>query len=109
MKALRSSASAIALRIFGLLNGGGLGLTIRLVETLVGASSQMAFGACDVDVLEQRHGDVGDERHVELAGHEGQHARRAVVDDLPLDAVEIGLALLPVVGIAHELDRIRCA
>ena len=41
-----------------------------------------------------------DEGQVELAGDERQHARRAVGDDRPLDAVEVGQALLPVVGIA---------
>ena len=46
MKALRSSASAIARRSSALLNGGASRLTIRLVLTLVGASSQIAFGAC---------------------------------------------------------------
>ena len=46
MKALRSSASAIALRICGLSNGGAAELTARLVLTLVGPSSQMALGAC---------------------------------------------------------------
>ena len=46
MNALRSSASAMALRTLALLNGGAVGLTIRLVETPVGDSSQIAFGAC---------------------------------------------------------------
>ena len=45
MKALRSSASAIALRICGLSNGGAAELTARLVLTLVGLSWQIAFGA----------------------------------------------------------------
>ena len=46
MKALRSIASAIALRICGLSNGGAAVFTIRLVLTLLGRSSQIALGAC---------------------------------------------------------------
>ena len=46
MNALRSSASAIARRMSGLSNGGDVGLTMRLVVTLVGATTQTAFGAC---------------------------------------------------------------
>ena len=45
MKALRSSASAMARRICGLSKGGAAELTARLVLTSVGLSSQMAFGA----------------------------------------------------------------
>ena len=47
LKALRSSASASAERIFGSLNGATSRLTIRLIELLVGCSSQIAFGSCD--------------------------------------------------------------
>jgi len=46
MKTLRSSARAMALRISGLSNGGAVEFTTRLVLTLVGLRSQMAFGAC---------------------------------------------------------------
>ena len=46
MNALRSSASAIARRISGLSNGGEVELTMMLVVTLVGATTQTAFGAC---------------------------------------------------------------
>ena len=48
MKAWRSSASAMALRICGLSNGGAPELTARLVVTPVGPSWQMALGACAV-------------------------------------------------------------
>ena len=51
MIALRSSASARALRTLASLKGGADGLMIRLVETPVGASSQMALGACAVTSL----------------------------------------------------------
>ena len=44
-KALRSSVSAMALRMSTLLNGGESRLTMRLVLTLVGATTQTAFGA----------------------------------------------------------------
>src|SRR5215813_12975755 len=45
MKALRSSVKAIALRTSGLSNGGESRLTIRLVLTLVGPISHIAFAA----------------------------------------------------------------
>ncbi len=46
MNALRSSASAIARRISRLSNGGEDELTMMLVETLIGSTTQTAFGAC---------------------------------------------------------------
>ena len=57
-------------------------------------------------VLQQRDRDLGREGHVELAGDEAEDRGRAVRDDRVLDAVEIGQALLPVVRILHELDRL---
>src|SRR3984957_5307549 len=45
MKALRSSASAMARRISGLSNGGAAELTMMLVETLIGATAEAAVGA----------------------------------------------------------------
>ena len=48
LKAVRSSASVSAARICGSLNGATSRLTIRLVELLVGCSSQIAFGSCDL-------------------------------------------------------------
>ncbi len=46
MKALRSSAIAIALRSSRLLNGGFSRLMMRLVDTLIGLISQIAVGSC---------------------------------------------------------------
>ena len=46
MKALRSSASAIARRMSRLSNGGEDELTMMLVETLIGSTTHTAFGAC---------------------------------------------------------------
>ena len=57
-------------------------------------------------VLHQCHRHVADEGHVEVAGDECQDTCRAVRHDLPLDAVEIGLALVPVARIACERDRL---
>ena len=57
-----------------------------------------------LDVLEQRDHHFRREGHVELAGDEAEDRGRAVRDDVEFDAVEIGQALLPVVGILHELD-----
>src|SRR4051795_10704007 len=48
MKALRSSDSAIARRMSILSNGGADELTMILVATLLGSTTQMAFGACDL-------------------------------------------------------------
>src|SRR4029078_3985790 len=47
MKALRSSANAIARRTSRLSNGGADELTMMLVETLVGSTTQTALGAWD--------------------------------------------------------------
>jgi hypothetical protein len=46
LKDLRSSDSTSADRILGSLNGATSRLTIRLIELLVGCSSQIAFGSC---------------------------------------------------------------
>jgi hypothetical protein len=73
---------------------------------LFGSTTQTAFGACDLDVLQQRDRHLGREGHVELAGDEAEDRGRAVGDDGELDAVEIGQALLPVVGVLDELDRL---
>ena len=51
MKALRSSASASARRMSRLSNGGEDELTMMLVETLFGSTTQTAFGACDFTSL----------------------------------------------------------
>ena len=57
-------------------------------------------------VLHQRRGNVGRKRQVEIAGGEGKDAGGAVLDDLDVDAVEIGPALLEVIRIADQADRI---
>ncbi len=53
------------------------------------------------------------ERHqrkaVDLAGEQGSHARTGLADQAYLDAVEVGQALLEVVGIALEHDRVVLA
>src|SRR5258708_38064255 len=46
MKALRSSDSAKARRMSRLSNGGEDELTVILVETVFGSTTQTAFGAC---------------------------------------------------------------
>ena len=105
MNALRSSASASARRISRLSNGGEDELTMMLVETLFGSTTHTAFGACDLDVLQQRDRHLGRERHVELAGDEAEDRGRAVRDDGEFDAVEMRQALLQVIGVAGQLDR----
>ena len=89
-----------------IVEGRGRGIDDQIVGDV--GRHQLADGLrrLRLDVLEQRDRHVGRERHVELAGHERQDAGRAVLDHLPVDAVEIGLALLPVVRVAHELHRL---
>ena len=57
-----------------------------------------------VGFLEQRVGHLGRERHVELAGDEGEDRRRAVRDDGIFDAVEIRPPRLPVIRVARDFD-----
>ena len=78
---------------------------MMLVVTLIGSTTQTAFGACDLTSLSSGIDHLGRERHVELAGDEGENGGRAVGDDGELDAVEMRQALLPVIGILGELDR----
>src|SRR4030095_13236937 len=63
------------------------------------------LGRLRLHIPAERYGDVGRKGHIEIAGGESKNARRAVLDDLELDAIEVGLALLPVVRVLHELDR----
>ena len=46
------------------------------------------------------------EGDVELVGNECQHGRRHVADDGILDAVKVRPAKFPVIGVAHQLDRL---
>ena len=57
-----------------------------------------------LDVLQQRDRHFPREGDVEAARHEAQNRRAAVGHDGVVDAVEIRLALLPVVGVARDLD-----
>jgi len=81
MKALRSSVSASAWRMSALSNGGELWLMMMLMLTLFDATTHTAFGACGLDVLEQRDRDLGRERHVERSGDESQNGGRAIRND----------------------------
>src|SRR4051794_37974148 len=87
MKALRSDVSAIARRISSLSKGGLSRLTIRVRLTLVGATSQIACGACSL-----------------ICFSSGMDPGSLVLDDDPVDAVEVGTARLPVVRVADDLD-----
>src|SRR5262249_8020682 len=53
-----------------------------------------------------RHRDGVGERHVELARGEGQYRRRQVLYDRILDAVEIRPAILPIIWVSCDLDRL---
>ena len=57
------------------------------------------------DILQQRYRHIGGKGHVKLAGDKSQNARGAVLDHSPLDAVEIGSILFPILGIAHHFYR----
>src|SRR5262249_36976604 len=46
------------------------------------------------------------ESHIELAGNECQYGGRHIADDCILDAVEIRPTRIPVIGVAHQLDRL---
>src|SRR5712675_1273532 len=99
MKACRSSAIAIARRA-SILSKGGLRLTATVTPTLSRHGLADRLRRLAVDVLQQGHGDLVREGHVELAGDKAEHRRRAVRDDRVLDAVEIGQARLPVIRVA---------
>ena len=66
----------------------------------------LGLGHLALDVGQQGDRHLPREGDVELARHEAQHRRRAVGHDGVLDAVEIGPALLPVVGVLGELDAL---
>ena len=106
LKALRSIASDIALRMSGLSNGGLTRLTIRL--DLRPGRDHLAdrVRRLRLDVLHQGNADIGREGDVEFAGRESEHAGRAAVDHPESDLVEIGAILFPVIGIAHQTDRV---
>src|SRR5262249_1393431 len=72
MNALRSSASASADRIFGSLKGAALRFTIKLVVLLVGCSSQIAFGRCDLMSLTSGTVRAGENGIGEAAGMNGR-------------------------------------
>ena len=59
-----------------------------------------------LDVLHQGNADVGGKGDVVVAGGERQHARGAAVDHPERDLVEIRTILLPVIGIAHQTNRL---
>ena len=64
------------------------------------------IGHLALDVLHVRYRDLIREGHVELAGDEGEHLRRAVRNDRPFNRVEIGKSLFPVVRVLDDLDRL---
>jgi hypothetical protein len=55
-------------------------------------------------VLQERDRDLVRKGQIELAGDESEDRGRAVGDDRVFDAVEIGPARLPIIGVADELD-----
>ena len=106
MKALRSRVSAIARRRSGLSKGGALRLTINVLLTPRRPQLANRLRLLALDVLQQRDGHLVGKGHVELAGDKGQQRRRAVRDDRPFDAVEIGPARLPVIRVAGQPDQL---
>ena len=59
-----------------------------------------------VNVLQERHGDLVREGHVEGAGDKAEHCRRAVRYNRVFDGVEMGQARLPVIRVALEFQRL---
>jgi hypothetical protein len=92
MKALRSRLSATARRRFGLSNGGLSRLRIRLRATFVAVSTQIACGACSLNVKR-----ASDERQV---------SRGNIFDNVPLDAVEIGPVGFPVIRVSRRSNHL---
>ena len=92
----------MALRISGLSNGGASRFTIRLVLLFMPASRTCALGAC---ALTSFSSGMVTQRHV-MSNVPATKPRIAVERPATMrdfDAVEIGLALLPVVRVAHQL------
>src|SRR5437763_10025177 len=56
-------------------------------------------------VLHQRNGNPGRKREIELARDKGKNGRRAVRNYCPFNAIQVGTTRLPVLWIAHQLDR----
>ena len=106
MKALRSSAERQRAADLRVVERRRLAVDDQVRADAALAHGAQRLGRVVLDVLQERHRDVGREGHVELAGGEGQHARRPVGHDGELDGVEIGQALLPVVGVLHQLDAL---
>src|SRR5215472_16948133 len=102
IKAWRSKLSATARRRSGSLNGGVSRFIITLRLTLTGTSWQIASGAwCFTSLTTgtcKKYGEV-------ISTLPATNARD-VLDDLILDAVEVGPALLPVVRVSRDFDRL---
>src|SRR5438045_9716281 len=56
------------------------------------------------EILQGRRGNAVGRADIEIAGEEGQIARRDLAQDRKLDAVEIGPARFPVTRVFRELD-----
>jgi len=63
-------------------------------------------GCLRLDVLEKRYRHFSRKRHVEFSGNESENGGRTIGYDGEFDAVEIRQALLPIIRIADELDRL---
>src|SRR5262249_36093922 len=64
------------------------------------------FGSLRANIIEQRGSHFTRKGHVEPPRDEGKNRRRAVGHNSEFDAVQIGQALLPILRIARELDRL---
>ena len=104
IKAWRSSASAIARRSSGLSNGGLSRLTIRLVLTLPGGSSQIASGRCFCRSRVSGIVSVPAKVSSYLPATKARIAVERFCDDRVFDAVEIGQPRLPVIRVLRHLD-----
>src|SRR5262249_49618236 len=104
MNALRSSVSDIARRTSGLSKGGASRFTSRLRGTFWRDQFADRLWRLVLDVLQLW--DCDPEKDIVFDGEERQKPRRDVFDDRVLDAVEIGPARLPIVGVARHRDRL---
>ena len=61
-------------------------------------------GPLVLQIMAQRYRQGAGEGQFEFPGDEGEQCGRAGADDRILDAVEIGQAVLPITGVARDLD-----
>ena len=106
MKALRSIASTRARAQVDIVERRRIAVEDQVGAVVHRRRLALRVRQLALDVLEQRRRDLPREGDVEAPGDEAQHRRAAVGHDRPFDAVEVGLALLPVVRVPRDLEAL---